>query len=328
MDWTITIYEINLSLIVKSRQHSDNSKCRGFIEPDSAQILESLNKLYENKENPLQTLTFGVTMHIKRIFDAKQILNNEIPIQINKHNVLTWKIQNKHILDEMLLSQHQQTFISPEVYDNLWYISLTPNGYHEGIYNSLDMFLHLISLPTAISKLKMKCNLKISELNINHQIIAEWTNLDRGWGWSSKKYSIDILKSYAASTSNFDELTLMSECETLSIFHQNGDQIKMKNQWKYFKLSAKNENYKYDNYIPKMLDETEIKNDDYCLESTNDLNKFNITNSINRILFDMSADVDIMKQQLFVTIGIFTMNFAVTVIMFAVLLCFFCCGCL
>ena len=41
----------------------------------------------------------------------------------------------------MLLSQPQQTFVS-DLIDNIWYLSVTPNGYHEDNPTSFDMFLH------------------------------------------------------------------------------------------------------------------------------------------------------------------------------------------
>lgn len=341
VDWNLFIHEINFSWIVKDRHHSDMSKCRGFSIQNNAQILDPIKQLHERVENPLQSLTFGVLINIKRIFNGTQILNKEIPFQINKHNTLLWNIQSRHILDEMMLSQHQQTHVS-ELYDNLWYLSITPNGYHEGTQQSFDMFLHLVQLPDEISKLRMKCKFSIPELNIVHNFDADWSNLDKGWGWQANKFSIDILQS------NVQHLSIKSYCETVAIFDEDDKLMQLKKDWKYFKINAieaKNENEnikdskemvppepkipaKY-RFIPQIFDDkrTEVKNenDQYCLRPNSIGLHFE---SLDKLLFDVSQDVSIVRQQLFVTIGIFTMNFGVTLFMLSVLISLLCCGCM
>eukprot|EP01084_Bolivina_argentea_P231337 390157_1 len=325
IDWTFVIHEISFSYIVKSRHHSDNAQCRGFTVYDTTQIIQPLKELLANKQSPLKKISFGVTIAIKNRFYAQSIINNEIPIQINRHNKFVWTINEKHILDELLLAQHQQTYVS-NLYEDLFFLSITPNGYHESTHNSFDMFLNLVYLPKEISKLKLRCIFTISELKIIHHFDAEWTNIDKGWGWPSRKFPIDILKLYASS-SNVDKLTIISECETEIIFDENGNAMEMNKNWKYFKVAAQNTkmgNGVESKYAPKVFEAN--SNDEYCLEPGNISNTFHFEN-LNRVLFDISQDVDVVKQQLFITIGIFTMNFGVTIFMFSVLISLLCCGC-
>eukprot|EP01084_Bolivina_argentea_P030032 55695_1 len=323
VDWNLFIHEINFSWIVKDRHHADTAKCRGFIIENNAHILDPLRAQLDHKKQPMQAITFSITIHIKHIFDGQQITDSQIPIQIKKNNVFKWHVDDKHMLDEILLSQHQQSYVS-RLYNDMFFLSVTPNGYHEGTPNSLDMFLHVVTLPIEISKLKMKCIFKIPELKIVHDFEAEWTNADKGWGWPQRKYTLKQLKAYDAS-SKMKKLTILSECQTLGVFDQDGKPMTMKKHWKDFKLSAKNklDVPSMESNMPKILDD----NSDYCVASSNVSHGVHMEH-ISQMLLDMSQDIDILRQQLFVTIGMFTMNFGATVFMFTVLISLFCCGCL
>eukprot|EP00483_Globobulimina_turgida_P011254 UN11276 len=173
----------------------------------------------------------------------------------------------------------------------------------------------------------MKCIFKISELKILHQFDAEWTNLDKGWGWPSRKYPIDILQLYASS-SKLDKLTIISECATMDIFGEDGNAMELNKKWKYFRISAKNAKVNSESplHLQRLLNDDDGNNNNYCLESGNMSNSYHFQN-INRILVDMSQDMDVVRQQLLITIGIFTMNFGVTIFMFSVLISLLCCGC-
>jgi len=335
VDWNLIIHEINFSWISKDRHHSDTSKCRGFTIKNSAQILDPLRVLSQKEDkNALKSLTFGVSINIKRIFSGKAIMNKEIPFKVNRNNKHEWIINDRHILEEMLLSQHQQTFVS-DIFDNIWYLSVTPNGYHEDHISSFDMFLHIVQLPKEISKLRMKCMFTIPELNVNHQFNAEWTNSDKGWGWHAMKYKIDLLNEHY---SNIKQLSVKSECETLTIFDEEGKEMQFKKNWKYFKITEKRRKTKIElpernmRYNPQMYDaRNTINENDQCSESN--FSNLAISNTLDfknlhKIIFEISQDVSIVQQQLFVTLGIFITNLGATILLFSILISFVCCGCL
>ena len=78
IDWNLFIHEIT-SWIVKNRHHSDTSKCRGFTIKNNAEILDPLRALFQNdaNKNAFNSLTFGISINIKRIFSGKAIMNQE-----------------------------------------------------------------------------------------------------------------------------------------------------------------------------------------------------------------------------------------------------------
>ena len=233
-DWTLSIHQTNYSQHVRNRHFSQTSQCRGFAVMNNQEIIKQLKQHASNK------ISFSISIVINQIFESQHIISSHIPIQVNRFFSFSWRIRNdinEHILEQMLYAQHQQTFLS-EPFDDLFFLSLTPNGYHQNTQGTLDMFLHLIALPDEISKLRMKCNLSIGELQIRHEIKADWSNEDGGWGWSAGKYPLDLLREYVSS-SNPKKITPAVECETLAIFDENAAAVTLNKRWQTFNVPAK-----------------------------------------------------------------------------------------
>ena len=116
--------------------------------------------------------------------------------------------------------------------------------------------------------------------------------------------------------------------------------MSLENNWKYFKIAGKRRNIniktelpqKKNQYTPQMFAaQDDITDNDQCTESN--FSNLAISNNLDfknlhRIVFEISEDVNIVQQQLFVTLGIFITNLGATILMFSVLISFSCCGCL
>ena len=183
------------------------------------------------------------------------------------------------------------------------------------------MFLHLIALPDEISKLRMKCTLSIRELQIRHEIKADWSNDDGGRGWSAGKYPLDLLREYVSS-SNAKKITPAVECETLAIFDENAAAVTLNKRWQTFIVPAKVSNI---THLYGWNPEKSVM-DGVCEENAKCLQQFDFA-SLSRTLVDLTGGLDVLRHQTNVTAGIFVVNFWITIFMFIVLVLLICCGC-
>eukprot|EP00484_Ammonia_sp_Unknown_P001954 CAMPEP_0197022314 /NCGR_PEP_ID=MMETSP1384-20130603/3219_1 /TAXON_ID=29189 /ORGANISM="Ammonia sp." /LENGTH=442 /DNA_ID=CAMNT_0042450333 /DNA_START=39 /DNA_END=1367 /DNA_ORIENTATION=+ len=324
-DWTLDIYELNASWVLKDRYHSDYTRCRGLANYDAhpampSQITQLLLYQLQATGERQHELTVGVTVHLKRIIDATSIVHKQIPLQINRVNTIQWILNDSYILNAMKYAQTQQTFLS-EVYDDLWFFSLSPNGFHEGLTapGRLDLYLHSVQLPaTEISRIWMRCRLTIPEIKYMRTLNSNWSLKDRGWGSFAPGNVGERLKSLKAK-----QLTISARCETVGIYGSDRKKLDLKQYWKYFKIAAKR-----DGTEQFFMQKSRNEQDGLCTAASDRDGVVNDT-QMRRVydaLLSISGDIDVVQSQLAISVGVYFVNLLATLAVVSSLAGLICCN--
>jgi len=221
LDWTLFIGELGISQIVKGRHHSDVARCRGFVFPDFHRyiVTEFESETIKDAASKIPSLTFEVGVAVQSVLNASTVNKGLVPMSIDKHLTMNWIIEDTATLDAMQLAQHQQTFLS--VSSTFWYLTFSPNGFHEKGPGSLDVFLNLLALPDGLDVIKMQCVYSIMELDLSHSLTATWSRADKGWGWKSGRYSNELLHDQMDSIQSLNITVDCTVLKVLNIYDQN-----------------------------------------------------------------------------------------------------------
>ena len=319
LDWTLYIRELGFSQIVRGRHHSDLLRCRGFIFSDFAGYLEINGMKSESSKSTktkpsgqstevISTLTFEVAVTLKSVYNSSIFLKESTPTIINRHNTFNCFINDTSTLEQLQLAQHQQTFTAP--LQDIWYLTLSPNGFHEKGPGSMDLILNLLVLPPQLKSIQMQCMYKVQELHISHSLTAAWSNTDKGWGWQSGRYPLKLLTERGDSLKS---LNITVECDILKLTDLDGNDV-MKGQQDWDSIML------VDHEMADFISDLEQMDDATLNHFTSDIEQ-----QLNAMLSDKFGHVEgteftptvstgtagFLKQQLYVWKSILCLNIAV-----------------
>eukprot|EP01084_Bolivina_argentea_P291124 500313_1 len=126
--------------------------------------------------------------------EIKEAIPNERDNKANWSGGFTWKCNEKFV-QKICKAKHSQAFESKifEIGQIKWFLRLYPNGSGKNNMGHVNLFLYIVSIPSDISKLRVKYSIVCKETETHWNHIKDYKPHAMGSGWSNHRLPKDKL---------------------------------------------------------------------------------------------------------------------------------------
>eukprot|EP01084_Bolivina_argentea_P145265 254643_1 len=183
----------------------------------------------------LKQVTFVVSFNVFRILlnDNKLFYEPKLNVNYPKNTSIEWKIDNELSHKMRNCDQERQIFTS-KIYNNMWYLCVSPNGFCDGIKGDVILELCLYTLPKHISKLRVHMKLYCPGAYVTDNKIVEFSykECETKHGWKSNTFSLQHFKVY-------ENIVFYADIIILAVYDMSGAAVydmsdKIEKDWSTF----------------------------------------------------------------------------------------------